>query len=88
MVKKSAAMGRQSHRAEKEVLLMAEYYEAQREMKEGQDRLNEKQNPTDQEVLYLLAGAIRRYERAIAAINTAGIGKKVFGAGRMEGGIC
>ena len=57
-------------------------------MDEGQARLSKKQDPTDQEVLYLLSGAVRRYERAIAAINTAGIGEKVFSARRMKGGIC
>lgn len=88
MMKKVAGMGRQDHRAEKEALLVAEYYEAQRQLNEGQDRLNEKQNPTDQEVLCLLAGAVRRYERAIGAINAAGIGEKVFGTRRMKGGIC
>lgn len=85
---KVAGIGKQDSRAEKEALLVAEYYEAQRQMNEGQGRLNEKQNPTDQEVLCLLAGAVRRYERAIGAINAAGIGEKVFGDRRMEGGIC
>ena len=87
-MKKTTGKGMQGSRAEKEALLVAEYYEARRQMDEGQARLSKKQDPTDQEVLYLLSGAVRRYERAIAAINTAGIGEKVFGARIMKGGIC
>ena len=78
----------QGSRAEREALLVAEYYEARRQMNEGQARLSEKQDPTDQDLLYLLSGAVRRYERAIAAINAEGISEKVFGVRRMEGGIC
>lgn len=86
-MKKMAGNGMQGGRAEKEALLVAEYYEARRQIDEGQARLSKKQDPTDQEVIYLLSGAVRRYERAIAAINAEGISEKVFGVRRMEGGI-
>lgn len=87
MMKKAAGMGWQDRMAEKEALLAAEYYEARRQMDEGQDKLNKKQNPTDQDVLFLLSGAVKRYERAIAAINSAGMGEKMFRTGRMKGGV-
>lgn len=83
-----SGMGKQDKRAEKEILLVAEYYEASRMMNEGQNRLAEKQDPADPEVRYFLSGAVRRYEKAIAAINAAGIGPQVFKSRKREGGAC
>lgn len=85
MMKKAAGMGWQDRRAGKEALLVAEYYEAKRQMDEGQDKLAKMSDPTDCDVIFLLSGAVRRYERAIAAINSAGIGERVFDTGWNKG---